>query len=116
MCGARRDRWLDDSIFLSSLQSALLELGLEDTIPLPEAFEDPEVHQHVLAGDAVAQYAEALADLAERKLIYVYRGRWDASEPQTVPGSEARRILHEAHWYRWEDERLYYVNVENVIA
>lgn len=86
------------------------------TFLFPEAFEDPEVHQHVLTGDAAAQYAEALADLAERNLIYVFRGRWDASELQTVSASDARQILHEAHWFRWGDERLYYVNVENVIT
>ena len=45
------------------LQEALLELGLEDLIPLPEALGDPEVHAATRGTPTVDQVAPALVEL-----------------------------------------------------
>lgn len=49
---------------LSGLHEALLELGLEDWIPLPEAATAPEVVASVGEDDVVDQMSRALLDLS----------------------------------------------------
>jgi hypothetical protein len=102
----------------SQVRSALLDLGLEDWIPLPEAVSEPEVLEAVGAHSPVAAIAAALTELLREDRIRLYRGRWDA-ELQPVATEEGLKLLTDEKWYRFRldepnEERLYFVNVDNI--
>ncbi len=100
------------------LRTALLDLGLEDWIPIPEAMADPEVVAAASGEDAAKVVAEALGELVSEGEVQLYRGAWDGdSEP--VSTLEALRLLKEQRWYSFRiadphEERLYFVNVRNI--
>jgi hypothetical protein len=103
---------------LPALYRALLELGLEDWIPLPEALATPEVRETVKQGEIVHAVREALVELLLGGRIRIYRGRWDA-DPVPVSATQAVELLNEDRWYSFriddtDEERLYFVNVENI--
>jgi len=100
------------------LRAALLGLGLEDWIPLPEAMSSPEVLVAVGGHDAETAIRGTLIALLRSGEIAIYRGRWD-QESEPVQQTVALRLLDESAWYRFriddpDEERLYYVNVANV--
>ena len=100
------------------LQNALLDLGLEDWIPLPEAVAAPEIRAAMDATDPVEEVATALAELVRDGRATLYRGRWD-SEPHELDTNEALRLLPDRRWYSVhtddpDEERLSYVNVLNI--
>ena len=102
----------------SQVRTALLDLGLEDWIPLPEAVGIPEVREAVGDRSPVAAIAAALRELLLEDRIRLYRGRWDA-ESQPVATEEGLKLLTAEKWYRFrldepEEERLYFVNVDNI--
>jgi hypothetical protein len=99
------------------LQRALLELGLEDLIPVWEAVTSPEVVATADPSRNQADIAEALAQLGEARLVSFYLGRWHG-DPGRVPVADALALLSDPRWFSSDTEpddmRLYYVNIENL--
>jgi hypothetical protein len=95
----------------------LLELGLEDWIPVPEAVEDVEAAGSL---DPVGDVHEALRGLAADGLIRFWCGPWTREEEHIeVPAHEVSAVLEEPHWYSFHiddpaEQRLYFVNIDNV--
>jgi hypothetical protein len=101
-----------------TVRSILLDLGLEDLIPLPEAITAPELSEVAGARDLVDVISRALGTLAREDRIRLFRGRWN-TEPQRVPVEEGLRLLEDSAWYRFraddpDEERLYFINVDNL--
>jgi len=102
---------------LTPLHEALLELGLEDWIPLPEILETPEVRPLIEGEAAVDVVSRALVDLLTRDRIQVWFGRW-SEEPSPAPRELAEELLLDERRYSFgADEigldRVYFVNVAN---
>jgi len=101
------------------LRTAVLELGLEDRIPVPEATQVAD--ERVGEGKAVEQVRAVLEALVQEGHIRMYRGHWRRDDPHEITVDEALTLLRDARWFRfrtddpWE-ERLYFVNVENLSA
>ena len=105
---------------LTPLHEALLELGLEDWIPLPETLEAPEVRPLVAGGAAVGLVSCALVDLLARDEIQVWVGRWP-EDPNPAPRALAEQLLLDERRYSFGEEeagldRVYFVNVANFRA
>ena len=105
---------------LTPLHEALLELGLEDWIPLPEILETPEVRPLVEGGAAVILVSRALVDLLARDRIQVWFGRW-SDDPSPAPRALAEELLLDERRYTFGAEetgldRVYFVNVANFRA
>lgn len=103
---------------LSRIEVALLELGLEDLIPLPEAVADIEtLGTH--PGVAVDAVSTALRRLLEVGRIQVWAGRWSDEAVVQGPGA-ANELLADRRRYSFAEEeafgldRVYYVNVDNL--
>jgi hypothetical protein len=101
-----------------TVRSILLDLGLEDLIPLPEAVATPELRAAAGERDLIDTIARALGELVREDRIRLFRGIWNA-EPQPVPIAEGVELLQNAVWYRFRiddphEERLYFVNVDNL--
>jgi hypothetical protein len=96
---------------------ALLELGLEDLIPMWEAVTTPEVVDAADASRIQADVAEALATLGKARLVSFYLGHWNA-DPDRIPVEDALALLSDPRWFSSDaepdDMRLYYVNVKNL--
>jgi hypothetical protein len=104
----------------SRLNDALLELGLEDLIPLPEIPGAPEIRKAFEGEPAIEQVASALVGLLNQGLIQVWRGHW-ADEPTHVETGAASGLLRDLRRYSFDSEangldRVYFVNVENIRA
>jgi len=81
----------------SSELAALLDLGLEDDIPLPHALGPPEVRAILSdSDDPVAAVARALSALVIAGKIRIYRGHWDDPDPPRVSPEEAVQLLQTA--------------------
>lgn len=103
---------------LTRLQDALLDLGLEDLIPLPEPLTTPEVREAVGGEPTSAQLADALVHLLRLGLISVWAGHWQG-KPRRVNRRSAERLLGDLRHYSFGNEadgseRVYFANVENV--
>ncbi|TWE07844.1 hypothetical protein [Rudaeicoccus suwonensis] len=105
----------------SPLKEALLDLGLEDLIALPEIASTPEV-SIVLdsARDAVEDIAAALVELLHEGRIRAWAALW-SQEPRLLGDQAAERLLRDLRRYSFlsdpvEMERVYYVNVDNLRA
>lgn len=98
------------------LRTAVLELSLEDRIPVPEATQVAD--KRVGEANAVEQVRVVLENLVREGRIRMYRGHWRRNDPREVALDEALILLREPRWFRfhtddpWE-ERLYFVNIEN---
>jgi hypothetical protein len=104
----------------SRLDDALLELGLEDLIPLPEIPGAPEVRKAFEGEPVIEQVASALVGLLNQGLIQVWRGHW-SDEPTHVEAGTASDLLLDFRRYSFDSEadgldRVYFVNVENIRA
>jgi hypothetical protein len=100
------------------LRSALLDLGMEDWIPIPEALTTPEVRGAIGDKDATTVVSGALAALVETGQVRLYRGAWN-TEPSPLTTTEALSLLNDPYWLRFhtddpQEERLYFVNVANI--
>jgi hypothetical protein len=104
----------------SSELAALLDLGLEDDIPLPHALGPPEVRAILSdSDDPVAAVARALSALVIAGKIRIYRGHWDDPDPPRVSPEEAVQLLPDRAWFSFHiddpnEQRLWFVNVENI--
>jgi hypothetical protein len=103
------------------LERALLDLGLEDLIPLPEAVDAVEVRDAMGGDPSWLLVAQALRALLVAGKVRVYRGRWDDDEPVALDDHDALALLEHRGWYSWKDEdgqytqeRVSYVNVDNL--
>jgi len=99
------------------LRQALLDLGLEDLIPLPEIATTDEIRE-ILDPDTVDELATALIDLLHEGRIQVWSGHW-SKDPEVVDPDTAEKLLGVEEQYEFNssaDRRLraYYANVENV--
>lgn len=101
----------------SGVRSTLLDLGLEDLIPLPEAV---ETVRRLGSDEPEQKVREALGVLAREGRIRLWRGAWDREEEQVeVSALDVGRLLEDARWYRYRldepgEERLFFVNVDNI--
>jgi hypothetical protein len=101
-----------------TVRSILLDLGLEDLIPLPEATAAPELLEIAREKDLVSVISSALGELVREDRIRLFRGRWNAT-PQPVPVEEGLKLLQNSAWYHFrtdepDEERLYFVNINNL--
>jgi hypothetical protein len=99
------------------LQTAILELGLEDQIQLPHATQTAE--QRVGAADAIGRLREVLESLLREGRIRLYRGHRDDTDPAELMTEDALSLLADATWYRFhlddpDEERLYFVTVDTL--
>ena len=104
------------------LRREILELGLEDDIPLWELAGDCRAAGLIDDGPAgVDALARALAELARKGEIRVLVGAWNDPEPRHVEPDEAERLLVDRRRYSSAEEiahgleRVYYVNPDNVV-
>jgi hypothetical protein len=105
---------------VTPLHEALLELGLEDWIPLPETLDAQEVRPLVEEGKAVGLVSRALVDLLAQDRIQVWFGQWSA-DAGPAPRQLAEELLLDERRYSFgaEDaglDRVYFVNVANFRA
>jgi hypothetical protein len=103
-----------------SLQEALLELGLEDLIPLSEIQATPEVRDLGQDYQHLRKISAALVDLLRTGRIQVWAGHWP-DEPSLVSGDEAEALVGDERRYSFDGEadgleRVYFTNVENLRA
>ncbi len=101
------------------LRLALLELGLEDDIPIPEAFADPEVRAAIGQEDPFRAVSRALQQLLREGRIRLFCGRWDEEDAAPVPDGQGVELLADAKWYAFhtddpEEQRMYFANIDNV--
>jgi hypothetical protein len=99
------------------LRKALLDLGLEDDIPLWEAVGSAEVRKAVGEGDPIPAVSTILAALARDGAIFVYHGIWSSEPDDPVGIDEAIALVQDRRYYNADtepnDERVWFVNVGN---
>lgn len=106
---------------LRPLRDALLELGLEDLIPLPEILATPEVRELGEEYHHTEKVSAALIELLREMRIQVWDGFWH-EEPKRVSDELAEALLGDIRRYSFDVEaadglkRVYYVNVSNIRA
>src|SRR5215203_2126296 len=89
----------------AAVKGLVLELGLEDSIPLPEAVATLERREAVGAdSDAWVALSDALKDLVLEGRVRLYRGRWDDDDPRELSEGEALNVLGQEHWYAFHTE------------
>lgn len=101
----------------TNLRQALLDLGLEDEIPLPEASTDPEV---LSEGASVEDISTALIGLLREGRIQIWAGHW-SQESELVDPATAEELLRDHEQYTFNNPadlrlRVYYINVDNLRA
>lgn len=101
----------------TGLRQAVLDLGLEDLIPLPEIALGVEV-RGVLRRSTVEELATTLVDLLREKRIQVWSGPWP-QDPEVVDPVTAETLLGVEEQYTFNSpadlrSRVYYVNVDNL--
>jgi hypothetical protein len=100
-----------------SVRQALLELGLEDWIPVPEAVASLRVRG---SSEPEQDVRETLTALGNEGLVRFWRGVWDREDEHVeVSASDAEVLLRDSRWFRYRldeqaEERLYFVNIENI--
>lgn len=98
----------------SSLREALLQLGLEDLIALPEIAKAEEIVQ---LGDVQLQQIQwTLLRLLEEERIQVWSAHW-REEPHRTSSAQAKQFLKDPQKYEFNSEsdlrqRTYYINVD----
>ncbi|MEK0156959.1 hypothetical protein [Arthrobacter oryzae] len=76
----------------TDLRQALLDLGLEDLIPLPEILTEEEIRSE---GAAVEDISTALIGLLRERRIQIWSGRW-SQDPEVVDPATAEELLRVA--------------------
>jgi hypothetical protein len=103
-----------------TVKNALLDPGMEDWIPVPEAVGSVEVKAALPLGrEAWCAVSAALQALALEGRIRVYRGRWNDENPRELSTSEAVAELADQRWYAFHpddpnEERVSFVNIANI--
>lgn len=88
-----------------ALRRAILDLGLEDAIPLWEVADDCRSAGLVPLGiGGVERLGEALSALVRGNQIRILSGRWDEAEPRYVDLDEAETLLADARRYDSSEE------------
>lgn len=103
---------------LRPLHTALLELGLEDWISLPEAVDSMRFEGLLVADESIDKISRALVDLLREDRIQVWSGPWEAVQPSLVAVADAEAILNDPRRYSLDAEadgldRVFYSNVDN---
>lgn len=88
---------------MTPLHQALLDLGLEDLIPLPEIRATPELRDLAEDYQHFEKVSAALIDLLRAGRIQVWSGYW-AAEPTLVNGDTAGTILRDERRYSFDAE------------
>ena len=106
-----------------ALRTAVLDLGMEDAIPPWEVTDECRRAGLIAEGTVgVHTLAGALLNLARLDEIRILVGGWDDPEPRYVGIGEAETLLADSRRYssdeeiRNELERVYYINVDNIVA
>ena len=105
----------------SALEIALLELGLEDVIPLGEAMSSPDIQAAASLSDPDQSLdralAAALGRLVEQKLVVISRGKASGRSTAAARAGVAG-LLSDPWWFGWGresiEERVFFVNVRNI--
>jgi hypothetical protein len=100
-----------------SLEQAVLSVGHEDTIPLPELVDAEEVREALARSrpDRWLAVSEVLSALIRSNRIRVYRGHWANDDPPELDETAALQAVEDRRSYSWQTEpRISFVNVENV--
>ena len=104
---------------LTPLRFALLELGLEDLIPLPEILATPEVQELGEEYRHIEKVSATLIELLREMRIQIWDGFWH-EEPKHISDELAEAVLRDMRRYSFDAEaadglkRVYYVNVNNI--
>ena len=105
-----------------ALRSMILDLGVEDDIPLWEIADRCRAAGLIADGyEGVGVLSTALLDLARSDEIRILVGGWNDPEPRYVNADEAGALLADARRYASAEEiahaleRVYYVNVDNIV-
>lgn len=103
------------------VRQKILDLGLEDDIPLWELADTCRAADMIADGTVgVEALAGALMDLARKGEIKILVGPWDDAEPRYADLEEAEQALMDMRQFSVAEEtahdlqRLYYVNVDNL--
>ncbi|MFL6061624.1 MAG: hypothetical protein ACJ72E_10355 [Marmoricola sp.] len=108
------------------MRRAVLDLGLEDLIPLWEIAQTCGVSGgEVVAGEAdrhdrLDALVATLVELLRSYRIRVFAGPWREEDPSEALAGQAEALLRDRRRYSVEAEtgegldRVYYVNVENL--
>jgi hypothetical protein len=105
---------------LTPLHEALLELGLEDWIPLPEVCTTPEIRDLSEGDQAIEKVSKALVDLLREGRVQIWSGHWP-EEPKPVSAERAEAMVRGERRYSFDAEadgleRVYFTNVDNFRA
>ncbi|PKW27311.1 hypothetical protein [Phycicoccus duodecadis] len=105
-----------------ALRREILELGLEDDIPLWEIADACRTDGLIAAGSpGVDVLAASLVALARTGEIRIRVGRWDDPDTRDADIEEAEPLLNDPRRYSSAEEiangleRVYYVNVDNIV-
>ena len=105
-----------------ALRQAILDLGLEDDIPLWEIKDSCRAAGLIVDGTAgIEVLAGVLLDLARQDEIRILVGHWNDPVPRYVGVDEAETLLADSRRYTSAEEiaddleRVYYVNVDNIV-
>ena len=102
------------------LRQAILELGLEDLIPLPEMATSQEIRSAGGEDVSIEALRSALIGLLQEGRIQIWSGQW-SQDPQVVDTAAAEELLRVDEQYIFntpadEQLRVYYANVDNIFA
>lgn len=110
------------SVVDDALGRAVLDLGLEDDIPLWEIADHCRGEGLIAPGaPGVDALAEALIALARRGEVRIYVRPWDDPTPRDANVEERDSLLLDRRRYSSAEEiandleRVYYVNVDNIV-
>jgi hypothetical protein len=105
----------------AALRQTVLDLGLEDDIPLWEVAETCRRDRLVAEGSSgIQELGDLLLSLAREGKIRILAGRWDDPSPRVLDADEAAPLLADGRRYVAAEEiavgldRVYYVNVDNI--
>ena len=100
------------------LRQAILDLGLEDWIPLPEIADIEEIRSE--GGASVEDISTALIEFLHEGRIQIWSAPWP-QDPEVVDPATAEELLRVDAQYTFNSPadrrlRVYYVNVESLRA
>ncbi len=102
------------------IRQAILELGLEDLIPLPEMVTSQEIRSACGEDISIGPLRTALICLLREDRIQIWSGHW-SQDPQVVDSAVAESLLLIDEQYIFNSSsdrriRVYYANVDNIRA